>query len=65
MTFNSSTGNQFDETKTVAYVKGNASSAAEATISLDVSGLTNNQYIYFGEYVGSSYYIDICKIWYT
>lgn len=58
---------QFDASKATALVSGVSSSTTEKTISLNVSAITNNQYIFFGPgYVGTAtLYLDITKIWYT
>ena len=58
---------QFDVSKVTAYVSGTPSGTTEKTISLNVSAITNNQYIFFGPgYVSSNnMYFDVTKIWYT
>lgn len=59
------TSNQFGASSAVRHEYGDAATTTEKSIFIDVSGLTNNQYIFFGGYIGRSGYIDICKIWYT
>ncbi|MBS6955576.1 MAG: hypothetical protein KH230_20365 [Enterocloster asparagiformis] len=56
---------QLDDSSFIIKSRGDASVNSEKIITINVSALTNNQYILFGEYVGRAGYIDICKIWYT